>query len=114
MRTLRLVLADQLSRDIPSLAGLKSPEDMQDNLVLMVEVRAEVTYVKHHKRKVAFLFSAMRHFAEDLRTDGIALDYRQLDDPDNRGSLAGEVARAIASFKAMISHCVLSSLLHKH
>lgn len=100
MRTLRLVLADQLSRDIPSLAGLKSPEDMQDNLVLMVEVRAEVTYVKHHKRKVAFLFSAMRHFAEDLRTDGIALDYRQLDDPDNRGSLAGEVARAIASFKA--------------
>jgi len=30
----------------------------------------EAAYVKHHKEKVAFLFSAMRHFAEELKQGG--------------------------------------------
>ena len=94
MKTLRLVLGDQLSRDLPSLADLDPAKD----LVLMAEVMSEVTYVKHHKRKIAYLFSAMRHFANSLGDDGIAVRYRRLDDPDNAGSLAGEVANAIAAF----------------
>jgi deoxyribodipyrimidine photolyase-related protein len=40
----------------------------------------------------------MRHFAESLGKDGIAVRYRRLDDADNAGSLAGEVAAAIAVF----------------
>ena len=94
MKTLRLVLGDQLSRDSPSLIDLDPAKD----LVLMAEVMSEVTYVKHHKRKIAYLFSAMRHFAESLGKDGIAVRYRRLDDADNAGSLAGEVAAAIAVF----------------
>ena len=94
MKTLRLVLGDQLSRDLPSLKDLDPARD----LVLMAEVMSEVTYVKHHKRKIAYLFSAMRHFANSLGDDGIAVRYRRLDDPDNAGSLAGEVANAIAAF----------------
>ena len=94
MKTLRLVLGDQLSRDLPSLTDLDPAKD----LVLMAEVMSEVTYVKHHKRKIAYLFSAMRHFAESLGKDGIAVRYRRLDDADNAGSLAGEVAAAIAVF----------------
>jgi len=94
MKTLRLVLGDQLSRDLPSLTDLDPDKD----LVLMAEVMSEVTYVKHHKRKIAYLFSAMRHFAEWLGKDGIAVRYRRLDDADNAGSLAGEVAAAIAVF----------------
>ena len=94
MRTLRLVLGDQLSRDLPSLSDLDSDKD----LVLMAEVMSEVTYVKHHKRKIAYLFSAMRHFANSLGDDGIAVRYRRLDDPDNAGSLADEVANAVAAF----------------
>ena len=94
MKTLRLVLGDQLSCDLPSLADLDPTKD----LVLMAEVMSEVTYVKHHKRKIAYLFSAMRHFANSLGDDGIAVRYRRLDDPDNAGSLAGEVAAAIATF----------------
>ena len=66
--------------------------------MLMAEVMSEVTYVKHHKRKIAYLFSAMRHFANSLGNDGIAVRYRRLDDPDNAGSLADEVANAIAAF----------------
>ena len=94
MKTLRLVLGDQLSRDLPSLEDLDPAKD----LVLMAEVMSEVTYVKHHKRKIAYLFSAMRHFANSLGDDGIAVRYRRLDDADNAGSLVGEVAAAIAAF----------------
>ena len=89
---LRLVLGDQLARGITSLADLDPARDV----VLMAEVMDEVTYVKHHKRKVAFLFSAMRHFADRLRAEGITVDYVRLDDPDNSGSFGGEVAHAAA------------------
>ena len=87
---LRLVLGDQLSEGLSSLSDL----ELQADVVLMAEVIEEVTYVKHHKRKVAFLFSAMRHFAETLRAGGVTVDYVRLDDPDNSGSFSGEVARA--------------------
>ena len=89
---LRLVLGDQLTRDLSSLADL----DPATDVVLMAEVIEEVTYVRHHKRKVAFLFSAMRHFADALRSEGIQVDYVRLDDPANSGSFGGEVARAVS------------------
>ena len=89
---LRLVLGDQLTRDLSSLADLDPAADV----VLMAEVIEEVTYVRHHKRKVAFLFSAMRHFADALRAEGIQVDYVRLDDPANSGSFGGEVARAVS------------------
>ena len=88
---LRPVLGDQLTRGLASLADLDPARDV----VLMAEVIEEATYVRHHKRKVAFLFSAMRHFAEALRGEGINVDYITLDDPANSGSLAGEIGRAV-------------------
>jgi len=88
---IRLVLGDQLTRGLASLADLDPAKDV----VLMAEVIEEVAYVRHHKRKVAFLFSAMRHFAEELRADGITVDYIRLDDEDNSGSFSGEIARAV-------------------
>ena len=89
---LRLVLGDQLTRGLSSLADM----DPATDVVLMAEVIDEVTYVRHHKRKVAFLFSAMRHFADALRAEGIQVDYVLLDDPANSGSFGGEVARAVS------------------
>ncbi|MCM0019041.1 MAG: cryptochrome/photolyase family protein, partial [Tagaea sp.] len=64
--------------------------------VLMVEVRAEATYVKHHKQKIAFLFAAMRNFAGELRAQGFRVDYVAFDDPANTHSFSGELARAVA------------------
>ena len=61
----------------------------------MAEVREEATYVKHHKKKIAFLFSAMRHFAEELTNQGWQVDYTRYDDDANSGSLAGEVERKL-------------------
>ncbi len=60
----------------------------------------EASYVPHHKKKIAFLFSAMRHFAENLREDGWTVDYVQLDDDGNSGSFTGELNRAIGRHSA--------------
>ena len=62
----------------------------------MMEVVEEATYVRHHKQKITLILSAMRHFAEELRRDGLTVDYVRLDDPANTGSFTGEVQRAIA------------------
>ncbi len=88
-RTLRLVLGDQLTRSLSSLTDL----DPQTDCVLMAEVTAEATYVKHHKKKIAFLFSAMRHFAAELEADDIRVIYVRHDDAKNAGSLLTEVRR---------------------
>jgi deoxyribodipyrimidine photolyase-related protein len=96
MATLRLLLGDQLSESISSLAGI----DVQNDVVLMCEVMQEATYVKHHKKKIAFLFSAMRHFAQALQSKGITVRYVTLNDPHNSGNFEGEVARAIAATHA--------------
>jgi deoxyribodipyrimidine photolyase-related protein len=66
----------------------------------MVEVHAEATYVPHHRQKIAFILSAMRHFAEELRAEGLVVDYVRLDDPANSGTFSGEVARAVARHHA--------------
>ncbi|HEX8375204.1 MAG TPA: cryptochrome/photolyase family protein, partial [Geminicoccaceae bacterium] len=91
-RTLRFVLGDQLHRRVSCLVDL----DPERDVVLIVEVSAEATYVRHHKQKIAFLFSAMRHFAGELEAEGIAVDYVRLDAPGNSGSFTGELERAVA------------------
>ena len=85
------VLGDQLSPELASLAN----RDPADTVILMMEVWDEATYVRHHKQKIALIFSAMRHFAAELAEAGWRVDYVTLDDPDNAGSFTGEVARAI-------------------
>ena len=93
MTTLRLILGDQLS---PSLSSLSDCDKAADKL-LMCEVWDEATYVKHHKKKIAFVLSAMRHFADSLQAEGFELSYTKLDDGENAGSFKGEVARMIAA-----------------
>jgi deoxyribodipyrimidine photolyase-related protein len=92
---LRIVLGDQLSASLTSLADL----DAQRDVVLMAEVRDECTYVKHHKQKIVLVLSAMRHFAAGLRTRGVRVEYVALDDPANTHSLRGEMLRAVARLK---------------
>jgi deoxyribodipyrimidine photolyase-related protein len=96
MTTLRFVLGDQLTRDIASLRDIDKARDV----VLMVEVAEEATYVRHHKQKIVFVFSAMRHFAQALAEQGITVDYVLLDDPANTGTFTGELARAVARHRA--------------
>ena len=87
------ILGDQLSFDISSLDGA----DQASSLILMMEVAEETTYVRHHKRKIALILSAMRHHAQALRAKGWRVAYVKLDDPANSGSFSGEVARILTN-----------------
>ena len=75
MRTVRLILGDQLDHGIASLEDI----DPENDLILMAELKTEATYVKHHKKKIAFVFSAMRHFAEECRSRGWNICYIDYD-----------------------------------
>lgn len=93
VRNLIFILGDQLSTSVSSLEGADPAQDM----ILMCEVMEEATYVQHHKLKIALIFSAMRHFAEELRAVGFTVRYTQLDDPENSGSFTGELLRAVTA-----------------
>lgn len=95
MGTLRFILGDQLTRSVSALADL----DVKNDTVLMVEVADETRYVPHHPQKIVFILSAMRHFAETLREEGVTVDYVKLDDRGNTGSFGGELLRAIKRHK---------------
>jgi deoxyribodipyrimidine photolyase-related protein len=96
MKTLRLVLGDSLSRLVSALRDI----DRDRDVVLMVEVDEEATYVRHHKQKIVLVLSAMRHFAESLRASGVRVDYVRLDDKSNSGSFTGELGRALSRHRA--------------
>lgn len=103
MRTLRLILGDQLSKSISSLKNCNQEND----IVFMCEVMEEATYVKHHKKKIVFLFSAMRHFAEELKSNGYNIQYTKLNDNENAGSFKKEIERQIQKFninKIVVTH----------
>ena len=92
VRNLIFVLGDQLS---PGLSSLVAGDPDQD-IVFMAEVQEEATYVRHHKKKIAFLFSAMRHFAAELEALGWRVDYVKLDAANNRGSFTAQLGDAVS------------------
>ena len=65
----------------------------------MTEVSEETTYVRHHKKKIVFIFSAMRHFAQELKERGFNVRYVKLDDDNNTGTFSKELERAVADVK---------------
>ena len=74
MRNLVIVLGDQLDLRSAALVGLDSKLDA----VWMAEVDQEATHVWSHKMRIAFFFSAMRHFRDALRKQGLPVHYHEL------------------------------------
>ncbi|MDO9415497.1 cryptochrome/photolyase family protein [Pararhizobium sp.] len=93
VRHLIFILGDQLSLSLSSLADADPVRDV----ILMCEVIEEATYVPHHKLKISLIFSAMRHFADELRAIGFDVQYTRLEDAENSGSFTGELARAVTA-----------------
>ena len=91
---LHFILGDQLNQKISCLEGFNPEKDM----IFMCEVWEEATYVKHHKKKIAFIFSAMRHFAKELLNLGYQLRYTKLDDAKNKNSFVAPLG-VLYSFK---------------
>jgi deoxyribodipyrimidine photolyase-related protein len=95
MRHLILVLGDQLDRRSAAFDGLDPAQDR----VWMAEVAEESTKVWVHQARIVTFLSAMRHFAENLRGDGIRVEYRRINDVENGGSLAAELKAVVARLK---------------
>ncbi len=91
-----LVLGDQLSQNLSALTKANKENDV----VVMAEVMGEATYVPHHPKKIAFTFTAMRKFAAHLRDAGWTVAYSYLDDPENTGSITGELIRRASELNA--------------
>ena len=71
MSKIGLILGDQLSDNIATLQYINKKND----IILMAEVKAEATYVRHHKHKLILIFSAMRNFADKLQKKGYNVEY---------------------------------------
>jgi len=84
MKTLRVILTDQLSHSIATLEKIDPKKDR----ILMMEAKDELTNVPHHPKKIAFLLSAMRHFSKELQKKGYAVDYIKWTDKESLGSLS--------------------------
>ncbi len=95
VRNIVIVLGDQLDAGSSALQDFDTTHDV----VWMAEVAEESTHVWSAKQRIAVFLSAMRHFAQDLQTQGLPLVYTRLDDADNRGTLALQLNACIAQLK---------------
>lgn len=109
---LALVLGDQLSLSLSALAAI----DQKYDRVLMAEVGAEAHYVKHHKQKIALIFSAMRHFARQLEQEAYLLHYHEYDadQPDlTLLDVLEQVVKEQDVDEVIITHCGEYRLHHE-
>ncbi len=89
-KTLRLILGDQLN-----YAHSWFQEVDKDVYYVLMEIRQETDYVKHHIQKIIGFFSAMRALAGNLKKAGHQVIYYQLDDPKNKQSLTENLSQLI-------------------
>ena len=89
MSSIIVILGDQLNINISSLKNCQKDKDK----ILMCEVLEECTTPKHHKKKIAFILSCMRHFAKELKSSGFDVFYTNISDPENTHSFKSEIVR---------------------
>lgn len=87
MANLIIILGDQLSQKISSLNGFQKQEDD----ILMMEVKNESQFIKHHIQKIVFFFSAMRHFALELKSLNFAVNYFKINHHFSNGNFGDAV-----------------------
>ncbi|MEJ2162667.1 MAG: cryptochrome/photolyase family protein [Robiginitalea sp.] len=90
MKTLRLILGDQLNRDH---SWFETPRE--DVLYLMAEMRQETDYVLHHIQKVVGFFASMRNFESELQSLGHEVRYFRISDPRNPQNLPDLIQRIL-------------------
>lgn len=95
MSTVRLILGDQLNPEHPWFRKV----DASVTYVLM-EIRSETDYVRHHAQKVLAIFAAMRRLADRLRKKGHTVRYFRISDADNTQRFADNLRLVLRETKA--------------
>ncbi|MBE7178960.1 MAG: cryptochrome/photolyase family protein, partial [Mucilaginibacter polytrichastri] len=93
-KTLRLILGDQLNLQH---SWFHKADDSV--LYVLMEVKQEQDYVKHHIQKIVGFFAAMRNFATQLERKGHKVIYLKLDDAHNEQTIGGNLNKLILSHK---------------
>ena len=70
------ILGDQLLHDHPALKLAEEQDERDQLVVLMIESESRTRRFPYQSKKLVLLFSAMRHYAERLRSSGYQVDYR--------------------------------------
>jgi len=92
MKTLRLILGDQLNIKHSWYSTVSD-----SNVYCMFEMRQETDYVKHHIQKVVGFFAAMRNFSKQLESMGHKVIYLTLDDSNNKQNLEDNLKNILVS-----------------
>ena len=91
MRNLCVILADQLNQEITSLNDFD--KDLDE--ILICELKKNFTDINHHKKKIVYQISCMRHFGIEMDRLGFKINYLKLDNPDNENSYTSEIMKLI-------------------
>ena len=73
MKTLWL-FGNQLSLSLEGFSDIDKDKDK----ILLIEAKSRATWKDYHKKKLVLIFSAMRHFRDELIALGYQVDYRQV------------------------------------
>ncbi len=90
MKTLRLILGDQLN--IKHSWFIQPDENIS---YCVLEMRQETDYVKHHIQKVVGFFASMRAFAKGLSDNGYTVIYYEINDSNNKQTLTQNLSQLI-------------------
>jgi deoxyribodipyrimidine photolyase-related protein len=71
------ILGDQLLAQHPALAAAEQEHARENLRVVLIESRARTERLPYQRKKLVLLFSAMRHYAEQLRQQGYIVAYIQ-------------------------------------
>lgn len=94
---LKLVLGDQLD---PQHGWFRTVQS--DVVFVLMEIRQETDYVRHHAQKILAVFAAMRDFAGQMKQAGHRVRYIAIDDPSNRQHLTGNLDALIVHYGAKV------------
>ena len=89
-KTLRLVLGDQLNSNH---SWFKTIDDSVT--YVMMEIRTETDYAKHHIQKIVGFFSAMQEFAAEIQSQQHRVIYIRLNDGNNLQSFEKNIKSLI-------------------
>ncbi len=71
------VLGDQLLNKHPAIEAAETTHGRGSVRIVMVESLRRVRRLAYHRKKLVLIFSAMRHYARRLQTEGYVVDYQQ-------------------------------------
>ena len=98
-KSIKLILGDQLNELHPWFDKID-----EDVLFVLMEVRSETDYVKHHIQKVVAIFDSMRKFSEVLVAKGHHVKYFKINDFDNQQSFTKNLEGLVNQFGAKEIH----------